>query len=259
MGRSLLKLVREEGGTHVGVAFDQVIESFRNQLFAGYKTSAGIDPALWQQFPWAEKVSAALGFVTWPMVEFEADDALATMAHRAAQDPRVETIYLCTPDKDLCQMVQGQKVVLRDRRREQTLDQAAVVEKFGVPPHLIPDYLALVGDEADGVPGLPRFGAKGAAQLLSHYGRLENIPQTQPWTLKLRGGEQLQQVFQERYADALLYRQLTTLRTDVPLTEMVDTLAWKGPQPQLAEIAEVLEDPGLVTRAQETWDKKRNE
>lgn len=227
---SLVALLREPGVTHVGVAFDTVIESFRNRLFAGYKTGDGIDPPLWAQFPLAERAARALGLVTWSMVEFEADDALATMAVRAAADVRVERVFVGTPDKDLAQMVQGDRVVLLDRRKKLVLDDAAVRTKFGVAPRSIPDLLALVGDDQDGIPGLPRWGMKSAATVLAHYEHLDAIPdRAAEWAVPVRGAEALAASLAEHRDDARLYRRLATLRTDVPLPETVDDLRWRGP------------------------------
>ncbi len=227
---SLSSLLREEGVTHVGIAFDTVIESFRNQLFAGYKTGDGIEPALWAQFPLAERAARALGLVTWSMLEFEADDALATMAVRAAADARVQRVFLCTPDKDLAQMVRGDRIVQLDRRQRKVLDEAAVRAKYGVGPASIPDLLALVGDDADGIPGLPRLGLKSAAAVLAQFGHLEAIPAAaSAWPAAVRGREVLARTLVEQRGDALLYRRLATLRTDVPLAETVDELRWRGP------------------------------
>ena len=176
LARSLLSLIRNEGATHVGIAFDHTVESFRNDLFDGYKTGEGMEPELWAQFEPAERVARALGFVVWPMVEFEADDALATAADRYAKNRAVKRVLVCTPDKDLAQCVSGERVVCVDRRRRKIIDEAGVVEKFGVSPQSIPDWLALVGDAADGIPGIPRWGARSAATVLARYGHLEAIP-----------------------------------------------------------------------------------
>ena len=190
--RSLGALVRHEGATHVGVAFDHVIESFRNDLYGGYKTGAGIEPALLAQFELAERAAGALGFVVWSMVEFEADDALAAAAARYAGEPAVEQVVIASPDKDLAQCVRGNRVVCADRLRKKTLDEAGVVEKFGVPPASIPDWLALVGDSADGYPGLPRWGAKSAAAVLARWLHIDRIPdQARDWGVAVRGAEAL--------------------------------------------------------------------
>ena len=192
LARSLLGLVRNEGATHVAVAFDHVIESFRNDLFAGYKTGAGIDPDLWSQFELAEHVTRALGMVVWPMIEFEADDALATAAARFAKDSRVSQVCICSPDKDLAQCVSEQHIVCVDRRRKKTMDEAGVHEKFGVAPQSIPDWLALVGDSADGIPGIPRWGARSSSAMLSQYQHIEKIPEDPDvWAIKLRGAQAL--------------------------------------------------------------------
>jgi len=227
--RSLSMLVHQPGVTHVAVAFDHVIESFRNDLFDGYKTSAGVPEELLAQFGLAEEASRALGIVTWPMIEVEADDAIAAAAARFSADPRVEKVFLGSPDKDLAQCVSGARVVLWDRRRELVLDEAAVVEKFGVSPASIPDWLALVGDTADGIPGLPQWGAKTSAAVLARWRRLEEIPaDPAAWDVKVRGASSLSETLRTRFDDALLYRRLATLRIDVPLRESLDDLEWKG-------------------------------
>jgi 5'-3' exonuclease len=224
---STLALLREPDVTHVGAATDHVIESFRNQLFAGYKTGEGVPPELLAQFPLAEEALRALGIVVWPMVEFEADDALASAAARFAD--QVEQVVILSPDKDLCQCVRGQHVVTYDRRRGKTYDDAAVQEKFGVPPQMIPDLLALVGDTADGIPGIPGWGMKTAASVLRVYGSIEAIPDDPlRWTLKQRGAERLAATLAARRADALLYKQLATLRTDAPIAEALADLQWRG-------------------------------
>lgn len=255
---TLLSLLKE--ATHVGVAFDTVIESFRNDLFDGYKTGAGIDENLARQFPLVEEASRALGLVTWSMIEFECDDALATMAVRAAADVDVTQVRVCSPDKDLTQVVQGTRIVCVDRIRKSTLDEDGVVAKFGVKPASIPDLLALVGDDADGVPGLPGFGMKSAATLLSRYGHLEAIPDG-PWPkeLKLRGADGLAATLAAHRQEAALYKRLTTLRTDVPLAEQVPDLRWRGPDDAaLAALAARLEDDGLVERVQKAWREHPN-
>jgi 5'-3' exonuclease len=248
--RSLLALVRSPEVTHVAVAFDTVIESFRNQLFDGYKTGAGIEPALLAQFPLAEEATAALGITVWGMHEFEADDAMATAAARFAADPRVTCIYLCSPDKDLAQCVQGERVVCLDRMRNKTLDEAGVVGKFGVAPASIPDFLALVGDTADGIPGVPRWGAKSAAAVLSRYGHIEAIPDRESdWQVAVRGAAALAASLREHRAEARLYRTLATLRTDVPLPETLEDLAWQGARRALLEdLCTRISDRDLVTR-----------
>jgi 5'-3' exonuclease len=227
--RSMFSLVTNEGATHVACAFDHVIESFRNGLFAGYKTSEGVPPELLAQFPLAERACSALGLVVWPMVEFEADDALAAGAARYAALPEVEQVLVCTPDKDLAQCVVGQRVVCVDRRRRTVLDEAGVAAKFGVPPVSIPDFLALVGDSADGYPGLPRWGEKSAGAVLARYGHLEAIPDfAASWTVGVRGSLALADSLRERREEALLYRKLATLRQDVPLPEELPDLEWRG-------------------------------
>jgi 5'-3' exonuclease len=225
--RSMLTLLSEPGVTHAAAAFDTIIESFRNDLFAGYKTGAGLDPDLVSQFPLAERATHALGMVTWGMIEFEADDALATAAHRFWET--VEQVVICSPDKDLTQCVRGDRVVCRDRMRNKILDADGVVAKFGVRPACIPDWLALVGDTSDGYPGIPRWGAKSAAAVLARYERLEAIPDdVTAWDVKVRGAAALAQSLQDHRAEAGLYRTLATLRTDVGLGEDLEALAWRG-------------------------------
>ncbi|MEM9291760.1 MAG: 5'-3' exonuclease H3TH domain-containing protein [Acidobacteriota bacterium] len=250
LARSLLKLLEEPGVTHVACAFDTVIRSFRNDIFPGYKTGEGVDEELLSQFPLAERAAAAVGVVVWPMEEFEADDALATAAHRFDQDPAVERVVLCSPDKDLAQCVRGQRVVCWDRRRDLVYDDAGVEEKFGISPRSIPDYLALVGDSADGIPGLPGWGAKSSSTALARFQHLEEIPASyDDWQLKVRGGAKLAVTLAQRQEDALLYRRLATLRVDVPLDETLEDLEWRGAHRQALEtLAEELEDPYLATR-----------
>ncbi|MBK6683262.1 MAG: flap endonuclease [Deltaproteobacteria bacterium] len=247
LARSLLSLLKK-GGTHVGVAFDTVIESFRNQLFAGYKTGAGIDPPLWAQFPLAEELTRALGLVTWSMIDFEADDALATFAARAAADPAVEQVLICSPDKDLCQCVRGDRVVELDRRREIVLDEEKVIAKFGVGPASIPDFLALVGDAADGIPGVPRWGEKAAAAALAKVLHVEAIPaDPSAWTFTVRGKEGLAASLNEHREVVGLYKTLATLRTDVPLQENLQDLEWPGAdRGLLTALAARLGDEDLV-------------
>ena len=232
---TLLALVGNEGATHVGCAHDRVIRSFRNDRWPGYKNEFGVPPELLAQFPIAEEAITALGFVLWPMVEWEADDALATAAVRWANAPGVERILVCTPDKDLAQVVRDDRVVLRDRRRDITYDEAGVRAKWGVPPLAIPDYLALVGDAADGFPGIAGFGSKGAAALLTAFGTLEEIRDAAvgTWPGSVRGADRLAATLREHWPDALLFRDLATLRTDVPLeTPGPDTLRWLGADPE---------------------------
>jgi 5'-3' exonuclease len=230
--RSLAALLSDDSVTHVGIAFDHVIESFRNDLFAGYKTGEGIPEDLWAQFPLAEEASRALGLVVWPMVEFEADDALATAAARFAADPRVDQVVICTPDKDLAQCVTGRRVVCLDRRRRLVMDEDGVVAKFGVPPSSIPDWLALVGDTADGIPGVPRFGAKSASALLARFRRIEDIPDDAArWGVSLRGADALAESLRAHRTEVALYKKLATLRTDAaPLPEALEDMRWRGPR-----------------------------
>jgi len=227
--RSLHSLLREDGVTHVGIAFDTVIESFRNDLFDGYKTSFGVPDDLMAQFPLAERAAEALGVAVWRMVEFEADDALATFAARAAADPIVDQVVICSPDKDLRQCVRGTRVVCLDRMRRHVIDEAGVVEKFGIPPTSIPDWLALVGDDADGIPGVPRWGARSAAMVLAHYGHVEAIPdEASKWRVIVRGSAALAESLRQHRIEVALYRMLATLREDVPLIETIEDLRWKG-------------------------------
>jgi 5'-3' exonuclease len=227
--RSLYALAREDRVTHVAVAFDHVIESFRNQLYDGYKTSAGVPEELLAQFDLAERATHALGLVVWSMIEYEADDALATAAARWRSAPGVDRVVICTPDKDVAQCIQGTQVVAFDRMRRRLLDEDGVVVKFGVPPVSIPDWLALVGDSADGYPGVPRWGAKSAAAVLSTYQHIDAIPnESRKWTVQLRGAQALAESLREHRHEANLYRVLATLRTDVPLTEEIEDLRWRG-------------------------------
>jgi 5'-3' exonuclease len=247
---TLIALLREPGVTHVACAFDHVIESFRNQLFAGYKTGDGIEPDLLAQFHPAERAVAALGVVVWPMVEFEADDALATGAARFRDAPGVEQVVICSPDKDFSQCVVGRTVICRDRRRGSDRDAAGVVARFGVPPESIPDWLALVGDSADGIPGIPGFGEKSAAAVLARYLRLEAIPDDPArWSVDVRGKERLAASLRERRDDAALYRQLATLRIDVPLAEDLAGLEWRGARrAELEALCATIGAPELVAR-----------
>jgi len=226
------------GATHVAVATDHVIESFRNDLWSGYKTGAGIEPDLLAQFPLLEEALAALGVVVWPMVEFEADDALAAAAARAAADVTVDRVVICTPDKDLAQCVRGTRVVQLNRRTRVVMDESGVSTKFGVPPASIPDYLALVGDAADGYPGLQGWGAKSTAAVLSRFGRLEAIPTDwREWRANVTSPAALARVFERDRDQAFLFRTLATLRTDVPLFEDIEALRWRGPTPAFAPLA----------------------
>lgn len=250
MLRGVLGLLREAGVTHVAYAFDHVIESFRNRLFDGYKTGEGIEPALLTQFPLAERAVRALGVVVWPMIEFEADDALATGAARFACAEGVDQVLLCSPDKDLAQCVRGTRVVLHDRLRRRTLDEAAVAAKFGVPPVSIPDLLALVGDAADGIPGVRRWGLKSAAALLSRYGHLDRIPEDpRAWEVRVRGADALAASLGAARAEAVLYRRLATLRTDVPLPESLEDLRWRGAhRADLTALCREIGDEGFLAR-----------
>jgi 5'-3' exonuclease len=226
------------GATHVGVATDHVIESFRNRLWRGYKTGAGIDPPLLAQFPLLEEALTALGVTVWPMVEFEADDALAAAAEAAARDPRVERVFICTPDKDLAQSVRGTRVVQMDRRARTIRDEAGVVARFGVAPASIPDYLALVGDSSDGYPGLPGWGAKSAAAVLARYHHLEQIPEDwRTWGVNASSPGRLARVLAESRDEVFLFRTLAMLRTDIDVFENVDDLRWQGPTPAFAPLA----------------------
>ena len=226
------------GATHVGVATDHVIESFRNRLWPGYKTGAGIEPDLLAQFPLLEEAVAAMGVTVWPMVEFEADDALAAAAEVAASDARVDRVVICTPDKDLAQCVRGERVVQLNRRTRTIRDEAGVVAKFGVPPASIPDYLALVGDAADGYPGLPGWGAKSAAAVLARYHRLEAIPDAwQTWGVNAANPGRLARTLDSERHRAFLFRTLATLRTDIAVLDCVDDLKWNGPTPEFAALA----------------------
>jgi 5'-3' exonuclease len=235
--KSVLGMIKG-GATHLAVASDQIIESFRNNLWPGYKTGQGIDPDLWAQFPLLEETLAAAGIVVWPMVEFEADDALAAGAALAARDPLVDRVVICTPDKDLAQCVRGARVVQLNRRTRVTLAEAGVIRKFGVPPESIPDYLALVGDSADGYPGLPGWGAKSTAAVLAKFGHIENIPPDwREWRVDASNASTLAATLSRDHDLALLFRTLATLRTDIDLFSHVDQLRWNGPTPALDAIA----------------------
>jgi 5'-3' exonuclease len=249
--RSLLMLLQSSGVTHVGVAFDHVIESFRNKLYAGYKTSEGVDPILLAQFPLAERAVSALGVVVWPMVEFEADDAIATATTRFKKNKGVDQLLICSPDKDLSQLVEGKKIVCWDRRREIIIDEAGVVEKFGVPPESIPDYLALVGDSADGYPGIQGWGAKSTSTVLAKFKHLESIPK-EPKKLPLGLGRAttLVENLVAHYEEALLFRELSTLRKDVPLKENLKDLEWQGANPRLKKFCRDLGDERIPERVQ---------
>ena len=241
----------ETGGPYVGVATDHIIESFRNDLWPGYKTGAGIDRVLWNQFHPLEDGLAAMGVTVWPMVELEADDALASAARLASKDDRVEKVCIWTPDKDLGQCVVDGRVVQIDRRKGEIRDAAGVEAKFGVPPESIPDYLALVGDAADGYPGIPGFGAKSAASVLRRFHHIENIPSfSTEWGAGVAGAPRLAGVLSDQRELALLFRTLATLRTDAPLFRSVDELRWQGPTNAFPRFAEAIGSPELVQRAE---------
>jgi 5'-3' exonuclease len=250
--RSFAAWLRSGRVTHAAVAFDTVIESFRNRLFDGYKTGEGLDPELFVQFPLAERVTHALGLVTWSMIEFEADDALAAFAARAEADPEVERVFITTPDKDLAQCVRGTRIVCYDRQRELVLDEAGVEVKFGVRPASIPDFLALVGDAADGIPGVPRWGKKSAASVLSRFGSIENVPKrAEDWGMALRGADALALSLVQFHEEALLYKRLATLRTDVPLEENTRDLEWRGARrEELRALAEEMGEEGALERVE---------
>ena len=254
--RSLLALLREDGVTHVAVAFDQVIESFRNGLFAGYKTAEGLPPELLAQFPLAESAARALGVVVWPMVDFEADDALATAAARWSDADGVEQVVICSPDKDLAQCVSERRVVMFDRIRRKETDEAGVLEKFGVAPSSSPDLLALVGDDADGIPGVPRWGSKSAATILKRYGLLDQIPDDPAaWDVPVRGAAALGDQLREHRDRARLYRTLATLRRDVPLTESLQDLEWRGAKrDELTAFCRTIGDEGFLERVKRWRD-----
>lgn len=239
--RSLLGML-SNGATHLAVATDHVIESFRNDLWAAYKTGDGIEPALLAQFPLLEEVLMAAGIVVWPMIEFEADDALASAAALAVRDKRVERVIVCTPDKDLAQCVQGDRVVQLNRRKRTTMDEAGVVVKFGVAPASIPDYLALVGDAADGYPGLPGWGARSTAAVLAKFQHLESIPHdASQWRVNILNTGALARTLAAEWDHALLFRELATLRTNIPLFDDVDELCWTGPKPEFDALAKQLD------------------
>ena len=247
--RSLLMLLQSPDVTHVAVAFDHVIESFRNKLYAGYKTGEGVDSILMAQFPLAEKAVSALGVVVWPMVKFEADDALATATSKFKNNKSVEQILICSPDKDLAQLVEGKRIVCWDRRREIIIDEKGVVEKFGVKPESIPDYLALVGDSADGYPGIQGWGAKSTSTVLAKFKHIELIhkdPKKLP--LGLGRATTLVENLQQNYKDALLFRELSTLREDVPLKETLKDLEWRGAYPRLKKLCQELREERIAER-----------
>ena len=246
---SVLSMI-EQGATHMGVATDHVVESFRNELYPGYKTSEGVPPELLSQFPILEEALQAMGVLVWPMVYYEADDALASAAFNAAQDERVSRVIICTPDKDLAQCVVGMRVVQCDRRREIVRDEAGIVAKFGVRPQSIPDYLAVVGDSADGYPGLPGWGTKAAAVTLSHYFHLEDIPKDwREWHPSIRKARALSESLLGAWNDALLFRTLATLRLDVPVFDSVEDLRWRGPKADFEDYCRRMNSPTLLGRA----------
>lgn len=248
--RSLVSFLEQPTNTHAAIAFDTRIESFRNQLFPGYKTGEGIDPDLWAQFPLIERGTRALGLVTWSMIEFEADDALATAALRFAEDPRVEQVRIASPDKDLCQCVRGSRVVTLDRKTDKLTDEAGVHTRLGVTPAQVPAFLALVGDTADGIPGVPRWGEKSAAAVLARYPQIADIPRdAAQWDVKVRGAAALALSLEAAGGVVDLYQTLATLRTDVPLAESLDDLHWKGPDlAAFTELCKELDDERLLER-----------
>jgi 5'-3' exonuclease len=240
----------ENGATHIGVATDHVVESFRNDLYDDYKTSEGVAPELLSQFPILEEALQAMGVVVWPMIYFEADDALASAAAKAAQNKDVAQVLICTPDKDLSQCVVGTRVVQVDRRRDALRDEAGVEARFGVKPQSIPDYLAVVGDSADGFPGVAGWGEKAAASTLSHYQHLEHIPKDwQKWEPSIKKARRLSESLFSAWDDALLFRTLATLRLDVPVFENVDELRWQGPREDFAEFCQRLKATNMLKRA----------
>jgi 5'-3' exonuclease len=257
---SVLGMIKE-GATHVAVATDHIVESFRNDLWADYKTSEGVEPDLLAQFPLLEEVLSAAGIVVWPMVEFEADDALAAAAAAAAFNAQVEQVVICTPDKDLAQCVWGTRVVQLNRRTRVIIDEPGVIEKFGVPPASIPDYLALVGDSADGYPGLAGWGAKSSAAVLAKFGHLESIPkESREWGVKVTSASTLAETLRRDWDKAILFRLLATLRTDIKLFDDVDELRWRGPTPAYDAIATQLDtavtQPSTDTRKTRSTIKK---
>jgi 5'-3' exonuclease len=239
----------EKGATHLGVATDHVVESFRNDLYPGYKTSEGVPAELLSQFPILEEALESMGVKVWPEVYFEADDALASAAANAAKDAAVKQVFICTPDKDLAQCVAGKRVVQLDRRREILRDEAGVVEKFGVKPQSIPDYLAVVGDSADGYPGIAGWGLKAAALVLSQYSRLEDIPRDwKVWHPSIKRARALCESLFSAWDDAILFRTLATLRLDAPVFDSVEDLRWKGPRPNFEETCKRIKAPDLLRR-----------
>ncbi|MBS1805281.1 MAG: flap endonuclease [Acidobacteria bacterium] len=255
---SMLAMMRE-GVTHIAIATDHVIESFRNDLWAGYKTGEGVEPDLLSQFPILEEVLTAAGLVVWPMVEYEADDALASGAALAADDKRVEQVVICTPDKDLAQSVRGNSVVQLVRRTNVTIDEPGVVAKFGVPPSTIPDYLALVGDSADGYPGLPGWGAKSSATVLAKFGHIEAVPAScRDWHLNVANAAALADTLERERKQALLFRTLATLKTDIPLFKNVDELQWRGPTPAFDAVGKLLDEAKMEKKSLKTPSSRRS-
>jgi len=247
--RSMILLLSDPEVTHVAVAFDHVIESFRNKMYAGYKTASGVDPNLLAQFELAEKAVASLGLVVWPMTKFEADDAIATAVAKFKKSKSVEQVVICSVDKDLTQMVDGDRVICWDRRREILLNEKGVIEKFGVPPESIPDFLALVGDSADGYPGIQGWGEKSTATVLAKYKHIESIPDDpNKLGLSLGRATTLLENLQKNYKDALLFRELSTLRTDVPLKESLADLIWQGATPRLKKVCKELGSESILER-----------
>jgi 5'-3' exonuclease len=252
---SVLSMI-EAGATHLGVATDHVVESFRNDLYSEYKTSEGVPPELLSQFPIVEEALEAMGVLVWPMVEFEADDALASAAVKAAQDKRVDRVLICTPDKDLAQCVSGTRIVQVDRRRNIVRDEAGIIERFGVKPESIPDYLAVVGDSADGYPGITGWGAKAAAAVFSRYPHLEDIPKNwQEWDPSIRKARTLGESLFSAWEEAILFRTLATLRLDVPVFETIEDLRWRGPNPGFEPFCQRMRAPDLFRRASSAQSK----
>jgi 5'-3' exonuclease len=252
---SVLSMI-ERSATHLGVATDHVVESFRNDLYPGYKTSEGVDPELLSQFPILEQALEAMGVMVWPMIEFEADDALASAASKASQDDRVKQVLICTPDKDLSQCVVGTRVVQLDRRSNIVRDEAGVIAKFGVKPQSIPDFLAVVGDSADGFPGVAGWGLKAAALVLSQYPHLEDIPKDwREWHLSIRNARRLAESLFNAWSDALLFRTLATLRQDVRVFDNVEDLCWRGPKPDFEELCRRMRTPDLLRRVMSAKSK----
>lgn len=246
---SVLSMI-ESGASHLGVATDHIVESFRNDLYPGYKTSEGVAPELLSQFPVLEEALEAMGVVVWPMIEFEADDALASAAAKAANDERVSKVFICTPDKDLAQCVAGKRVVQLDRRQNIERDEVGVIEKFGVRPESIPDYLAVVGDSADGYPGIAGWGAKAAAAVFSNYPHLEDVPKDwQAWPPSIRRGKALAESLFSGWEEALLFRTLAALRQDAPVFQTIEGLNWTGPRPEFEEVCRRMKSVALLQRA----------